>query len=243
MSATLPETRPAPRAPRSDGEQSRMRLLLAGLRLFAEHGFSKTSTREIAEAAQVNIAAISYYFGDKAGLYRAVFAGPLSTPHDDIARYADPAMTLPDALHGLYAGFLEPLKHGDMTQQCMRLHVREMLEPTGVWQDEIVNGIKPRHEALVALLARHLGLRRADDELHRLAICIAALGVHLQIAQDVTDALAPRLNSHPRALDLWSERLVMYALAMVDAEGARRAALRKTDKNADKNAEKREDKR
>ena len=139
-------------------------------------------------------------------------------------------MTLPEALHGLYAGFLEPLQHGDMTQQCMRLHVREMLEPTGVWQDEIVNGIKPRHEALVALLLRHLGLRRADDELHRLAICIAALGVHLQIAQDVTDALAPRLNSQPRALDLWSERLVMYALAMVDAEARRRAALKKEDK-------------
>lgn len=217
----------SPRAPRSDGEQSRERLLLAGLRLFAQHGFNKTSTREIAEAAQVNIAAISYYFGDKAGLYRAVFSGPLSTPADDIARYADPALTLPQALHGLYAGFLEPMKHSDMTQQCMRLHVREMLEPTGVWQDEIVNGIKPRHEALVALLARHLGLKRADDELQRLAICIAALGVHLQIAQDVTDTLAPRLNSQPRALDLWSERLVMYALAMVDAEGRRRKQEKK----------------
>lgn len=216
-----------PRAPRSDGEQSRERLLLAGLRLFAQHGFNKTSTREIAEAAQVNIAAISYYFGDKAGLYRAVFAGPLSTPADDIARYADPVLTLPDALHGLYAGFIEPLKHSDMTQQCMRLHVREMLEPTGVWQDEIVNGIKPRHDALVALLARHLGLKRTDDELHRLAICIAALGVHMQIAQDVTDTLAPRLNSQPRALDLWSERLVMYALAMIDAEGRRRKQEKK----------------
>lgn len=221
------------RAPRSDGEQSRMRLLLAGLRLFAQHGYTKTSTREIAEAAQVNVAAISYYFGDKAGLYRAVFAGPLSTPADDIARYADPAMTLPEALQGVYATFLEPLKHSEITQQAMRLHVREMLEPTGVWQDEICHGIKPRHEALVALLARHLGLRRADDELHRLAICIAALGVHMQIAQDVTDALAPRLNGQPRALDLWSQRLVMYALAMVEAEGRRRAALaanRKEDK-------------
>jgi len=207
-----------------------MRLLLAGLRLFAQHGYTKTSTREIAEAAQVNVAAISYYFGDKAGLYRAVFAGPLSTPADDIARYADPAMTLSQALQGVYATFLEPLKHSEITQQAMRLHVREMLEPTGVWQDEICNGIKPRHAALVALLARHLGLRRADDELHRLAICIAALGVHMQIAQDVTDALAPRLNSQPRALDLWSQRLVMYALAMVEAEGRRRAALAATRK-------------
>jgi len=222
-----PETKESVRSPRSDGEQSRERLLLAGLRLFAQHGFTKTSTREIAEAAQVNIAAISYYFGDKAGLYRAVFSGPLSTPADDIARYDDPAMTLPEALAGFYAGFLEPLEHSDMAQQCMRLHVREMLEPTGVWQDEIVNGIKPRQEALIVVLMRHLGLKRVDDEVRRLAICVAALGVHMQIAQDVTDTLAPRLNSQPRALELWSERLVTYALGMVDAEAKRRAVSNK----------------
>ena len=61
------------RKSRSDGVQSRERLLMAAMRLFAEQGFAKTSTREIALAAGTNIASISYYFGDKAGLYRAAF--------------------------------------------------------------------------------------------------------------------------------------------------------------------------
>ena len=52
---------------RSDGVEARNRLLDAALALFAEKGFAKTSTREIAAAAQVNIASISYYFGDKEG--------------------------------------------------------------------------------------------------------------------------------------------------------------------------------
>src|SRR3990167_11545620 len=82
MSATLPERA---RAARSDGEHSRGRLLHAGLRLFAQHGFSKTSTREIAEAAGTNVAAISYYFGDKAGLYRAVFLEPIDAPPPDLS--------------------------------------------------------------------------------------------------------------------------------------------------------------
>ncbi|PWF55481.1 DUF1956 domain-containing protein, partial [Massilia glaciei] len=34
------------RKTRSDGAQSRERLLLAAMRLFAEQGFAKTSTRE-----------------------------------------------------------------------------------------------------------------------------------------------------------------------------------------------------
>lgn len=52
-----------PKELRIDGQETRTRLLDAALALFAEQGFAKTSTREIALAAQVNISAISYYFG------------------------------------------------------------------------------------------------------------------------------------------------------------------------------------
>ena len=224
-SVKMPSAAPA-RATRQDGEQSRERLLRAGLALFSQHGFSKTSTREIAETAQTNIAAISYYFGDKAGLYRAVFlepsAAPAAAPAAVPSRHAVPALTLAQALRGLYAGFLEPLKQGDMARQRMKLHAREMIEPTGLWQEEINNGIRPMHNALVAVLCRHFGVRRADDDLQRLAVCISGLGVHMHLGRDVTDVIAPTLNAHPQSLDLWMERLVMYAQAMVAAEARRR---------------------
>lgn len=207
---------------RQDGEHSRERLLRAGLALFAQHGFSKTSTREIAVAAHTNIAAISYYFGDKAGLYRAVFFESKGSPEEGIARYGGGEPTLRQALQGLYASFLEPLKQGDTARQCMKLHAREMLEPTGLWEEEISTGIRPKHDALVAMLCRHFGIKKADDELRRLAVCIAGLGVFMHVGRDVTDVIAPTLNSNPRSLDLWTERLVMYALAMVQAEARRR---------------------
>ena len=81
-------------------DDARQRLLAAGLRMFAEQGYSKTSTRELADAARVNIASISYYFGDKAGLYRAAFIEPMGAPGDDIAVYNGPELTLPQALRG-----------------------------------------------------------------------------------------------------------------------------------------------
>ncbi len=212
------------RPSRQDGEQSRERLLRAGLALFAQQGFDKTSTREIAESAQTNVAAISYYFGDKAGLYRAVFFESQGSPEDDIARYTDPQLSLEQSLRSLYASFLEPLRHGDMARQCMKLHAREMIEPTGLWEEEISTGIRPMHDALVAVLCRHLGLTVTDDDIGRLAVCIAGLGVHMHVGRDVTDSIAPSLNAHPDALDLWADRLVMYAVAMVKAEELRRAA-------------------
>ena len=42
------------------------------------------------------------------------------------------------------------------------------------------------------------------------------------VGRDVTDALAPRLNGAPDAIDRWLDRLVMYAEAMVAAEMQRR---------------------
>jgi len=207
-------------------EDARQRLLAAGLRLFAEHGYSKTSTRELADAARVNIASISYYFGDKAGLYRASFIEPMGEPEADIARYADPGMTLAQALRGFYASFLEPLKQGDVARQCMKLQFREMVEPTGLFDPNEACGIRPLHEALVQVLCRHLGVAEPDHDVARLAICLAGLGVHMHVGRDITDQLAPGLNQGDDALDLWADRLVTFGLAMTQAESQRRAKTR-----------------
>ncbi len=203
-------------------EDARLRLLHAGLRLFAQQGFARTSTREVADAASVNVAAISYYFGDKAGLYRAAFLEPMGDPQAELARFADPALTLPQALRGFFAGFVEPLQRGDDARLCMKLHFREWLEPTGLWQEAVERGIQPLHDALLALLRRHLGLAAPDRELERLAVCIEGLGVQLHMGWDITGQLAPALHEGPRALDEWTEGLARYALALVQAEAARR---------------------
>jgi AcrR family transcriptional regulator len=49
-------------------------LLSVGADLFAKHGFDATTTRMIAKAAEVNIAAISFHFGSKETFYNEVVA-------------------------------------------------------------------------------------------------------------------------------------------------------------------------
>lgn len=53
------------------GEAARGRILAAALRAFGEKGFKAATTREIAQAAGVNLPALKYYFGGKQGLYLA----------------------------------------------------------------------------------------------------------------------------------------------------------------------------
>ena len=221
--AALPE-KPG-KAQRSDGALARSRLLHCALKLFAEKGFAETSTREIALAAGANVAAISYYFGDKAGLYRAAFTEPLGDPKDDIALYDQPHFALRESLEGFFISFLEPMKQGELMQQCVRLHNREMLEPTGMWANQVEQGIKPAHMALVAVLSRHLKLTQVDDELHHLAFAIAGAALQMLICRDVFDAIAPQLVDSPAAIDRAAQRLADFAESMVEGERLRRARL------------------
>jgi AcrR family transcriptional regulator len=50
-----------------------VQIMEAAEKLFAEQGFAGTSVRDIAEAAHVNLAMISYYFGSKEKLMEAMF--------------------------------------------------------------------------------------------------------------------------------------------------------------------------
>lgn len=209
------------RKTRSDGAQSRERLLLTAMRLFAEQGYAKTSTREIALAAHTNIASISYYFGDKAGLYRAAFTEPAPCQRRDISEFTRPGSTLRDSLRAFYSQLLEPLKQGDVARLCMRMWFREMLEPTGVWNDEIENDIRPSHTALTQVLRRHLGADALDDDISRLAFCVVGLAIQLMLTRDVVDKISPQLLATDAGIDAWLDRLIDYAEAMVQAEQAR----------------------
>jgi AcrR family transcriptional regulator len=216
-------TAPPHQPVRSDGIDARQRLLAAGLRLFAEQGFEKTSVRALAQAADVNLAAVSYYFGDKTGLYRALFTESCTDGAHDPTAFANAENGLNESVRRFYADFLQPLKLGDDIRLVMKLHFREMAEPTGAWAHVLETDIRPQHEALIRLLTRALGLRRPDLEVHRLAIAIAGLAVHVFVFHEGVKTLSPSLLATPRAIDTMAERLAGYALSMIDGERQRRA--------------------
>ncbi|MDB5849515.1 MAG: TetR family transcriptional regulator [Rhodoferax sp.] len=214
----------AVRAQRSDGAEARTRLLHTALRLFADKGFAKTSTRQIAQAAGVNIAAISYYFGDKTGLYKATFTEPLGSPRDMMPLFRQPGLSTRGALEAFFTHFLEPMKQGEMVQQCLRLHIREMLEPSSQWAEELMHDIQQPHAAMVGVLCRHLGLKRADDDVHRLAFSISSLAVMLFVNQEVIQTIRPSLIKTAKAIEAWTPRLIEEAMALIELEVRRRAA-------------------
>jgi AcrR family transcriptional regulator len=68
----LPATGRARPGAQQRGEDTRLRILQTALQVFAAEGYEGASTRTLAQRANVNLPALQYYFGNKAGLYRAV---------------------------------------------------------------------------------------------------------------------------------------------------------------------------
>ena len=226
--APMPASTLPPHPTRSDGVEARARILHAALALFAEKGFAKASTREIAQAAGANIAAISYYFGDKAGLYAATFTEPMGGDAGElIAQFTAPGLPLEQALRIFMHGYVAPLKDSETARQCMRLHMRELIEPTSQWKMELERDLKAPHQALVGLLCRHLGMpaNKADDDMHRLAFSVAGLAIQLFVMQDVIGEIRPQLLRNSSPIDTWAERLVQYAVALVTSEARRRGEM------------------
>jgi AcrR family transcriptional regulator len=81
-----------PRVAKSDeGGDVRDRLLDAATELAVEQGFDVSGIREIAARAQVSSGMISYYFGDRQGLYEAMFQRAFDRVGEQVrARMEDP---------------------------------------------------------------------------------------------------------------------------------------------------------
>jgi TetR/AcrR family transcriptional regulator, regulator of cefoperazone and chloramphenicol sensitivity len=194
-------------------------------RIFAEKGFAQASTREICLAAGANVAAIHYYFGDKAGLYRAVLQRPIDEVQAAFAQFDSPELSLPQALHRLMSALLCPWGLDEKATWIMRLHLREMVDPTHNYKDLVATQLLPHHQALVQLLARHVGASEPDDALHQLGFALVAMVHDYGLSRDFMNVFAPSLLQSPHALDAVLERLVGYGVALVNHERERRLAL------------------
>jgi len=90
---------------RRDPEATRRALLAAATRLFAERGFDAVPIGAVAAEAGVNKALISYHFGGKRGLYRAILVSSFAELAADLkaaeAKGRDAARTL----HALLLSF------------------------------------------------------------------------------------------------------------------------------------------
>jgi TetR/AcrR family transcriptional regulator, regulator of cefoperazone and chloramphenicol sensitivity len=205
------------------GSATRDRLIRAGTQVFFNHGYRAASTRDICLAAQVNPAAIHYHFTDKAGLYRAVMLEPFNA----IQRLTDLVkadLPFEQAIRQVFQNIMAPMRSGDpVLMQQIRLHYREMADPSGVLGDAIFEQCQRLFGAVSWLTLRELGLADYDDDVGRLVSCMIGMAFDFYGAQAIRDRFVPTMLREPTDVDLLVERLTMFAAAMLASERGRRA--------------------
>lgn len=154
------------------GDQTRQRLIAAGLLVFGRDGYEGASTRRLASEAGANVAAIAYHFGGKWGLYLAVahqvarrsgaVVGPLSEQVTAELAAAAPgrpelARIVARVIGGLMDGLFTLREDGRAA-----FLIREMLAPSEAFDILYEGFLLPLNLMLSALAARALGL--APDE-------------------------------------------------------------------------------
>jgi len=202
---------------------AQQRLVQAALQVFAAKGYEGASTREICRLAQVNVAAIHYYFGDKASLYREVFRLPeqIGQIPDEMD---DPHTPVRTVLAAFYRHVMAYIVAPEQVQQMRMLMLREELQPSGALDTHSADGATRMHRQLIDFLCRAVGIEQADAALHHLAFSIGGIALVLFVQRTAVDQLAPELLVDDAALEATIERLADHGVALIDGEAARRAA-------------------
>jgi TetR/AcrR family transcriptional regulator, regulator of cefoperazone and chloramphenicol sensitivity len=200
---------------------ARDRLLAAALEVFAAKGFGQASTREICKRADVNVAGIHYYFGDKASLYRELFLIPERMT--ELPPALDQAeTTLRDGLDAWYRHVMGFVLGPDKGNQLRLLFLREQVEPSGLLEGDRVGIIGLYHPQLVRFLAQRLHIPEPDPALHQLAFSLIGMAMVFFVERAAVQQLAPGLLNSAAALDETISRLVVQAEAAVASESTRR---------------------
>lgn len=173
------------------------RLLEAAGPVFAARGFDRATVREICSAAGVNVASVGYHFGDKMGLYRTLIRSirdarerQFPTPDN---RDADPADVLAKIVRTMMSRMLAADPSGWESQLCMR----EMQNPTLVFEDIVREFFKPLFDRLVHVLGQLIG---GDDPdrcvpdhvVRQMALSVVGQCVYYKVGAGVIEILIPR---------------------------------------------------
>lgn len=163
------------------GDVARKKLIEAGLKIFSDVGYEAASTRDLAAAAGVNIAAIPYYFRSKEGLYNAVIDHIIDYLRDGLG---DELFKIKAALkdkNTTQAEFHALLNSYTRTQirfvlrpcrelaQASHIYIREQLDPSSAF-DRLYEGfIREAQDTLAELVAHVIGVNDVTPDARLLA--------------------------------------------------------------------------
>jgi TetR/AcrR family transcriptional regulator, regulator of cefoperazone and chloramphenicol sensitivity len=202
------------------------RILEAAGHVFSETGFQAAKVRDICARAGVNLAAVNYHFGDKLGLYNEVLryaacaAGAAVFP--PIPEGPEPE----SRLRAFVLRLLQQMYGEDRPAWPVRLMTHELAQPTPAFDGVVEQIMRPKHDAVRALIAGVIH-RSPDDRQTRLcAQSIMGQIIVYAHGREVLKRLWPELQFTPETLDEIAGHIASFSYAALLSFAARNAAAK-----------------
>jgi len=174
---------------------TRARLLEAAVEVFAEEGFRGATIQRICRLAGANIAAAHYHFGDKEGLYAAVFeyaernAVERMLPEPAEGEGKDPEERLRSHVTSFLSRLLDPGKPAWIA----RLLARELIDPTPALDGLVRRRMRANHDQLAEIIRAILGSDTTEEAVRLCTLSVISQCVFYKNSAAVVSRLYPEI--------------------------------------------------
>jgi len=198
----------------NEHKETRERILHAACEIFAERGFLNTTIRDICQQAQVNIAAVNYYFHSKENLYEAVCKHIFGLS----AENADPKFKLAEdkkpeeKLKAFIQAILLTILTKERSNWREMIMSREMVSPTSALTIVIEDMIKPRFQQLYSIVKDLLGEGAEDELVRRCCLSITGQCLYYRFARPVVFKLNPKQTYDKAGIEKLSDHIAQFSL-------------------------------
>ncbi len=191
------------------------RLLAAGRRIFARHGYEGASVRTITREAHANLGAVTYHFGGKEGLYEAVVDRALTPLRDRVTKAASVPGTPLERIVGVVRAFFAHLSENPDMPNFMLQQVTSGVEP--------IEPVQRTMQHVIGALSTLLREGQKDgsileSDLLLSVVGIIALPVHLTLAGQLLSKAGGVPGGVPA--DLAEEHAVQFVERALSAKEA-----------------------
>lgn len=199
-------------------DPSRDRLLKAAVEVFAERGFRDATMREICAQAEVNTAAVNYYFGGKENLYAEALAFAFRQanqryPLDEALDASLPAQTR-------LTRFIQVLLRRLLDETALGHHGRliacEIAQPTAALDGILRSAIAPQIALLRGLLPELLGPGWEEADIHRCVFSIIGQCLMYKHSRSVVDHICPQIIADATENERTAEHIARFSLAALE---------------------------
>ena len=175
-------------------DSTRDRIILAAGPIFARKGFRNTTVREICDAANVNLASINYYFGDKQSLYTETVIRAREMRAQQFPHREDDSGPAEEKLKNIVLTLLNRMMAMQSEPWQVRLIMREMLQPTEAAKKLVKSYFRPFFESLLAVVDELVEVELPDHERSQIGFSIIGQCMHYRISAEMISMMIPKVE-------------------------------------------------